>query len=262
MKITLPQLIAIAPRADKAILNSIVTPLTRHTQEANIVSPLRMQHFLAQAAHETDGFRVLEEYASGAAYEGRKDLGNVRAGDGKTYKGRGIFMLTGRANYAAYGKRLGLSLEANPHMAANPEISVRIACEYWKAKGLNQWADRDDIREITRRINGGYNGLKDRQTYLDRARKAIPTVHFSAATIAPEPEIEEVPDAPIAAEAPAAWWASPTVLGTIVTSIGGLVGAVNSPWALGAVLVLAIVGGAGVIIWKRIDRQPPTTEPV
>ena len=61
-------------------------------------TPMRAAHFVAQLAHESDRFRAMEEYATGAAYEGRKDLGNVKAGDGKRYKGRGVIQLTGRAN--------------------------------------------------------------------------------------------------------------------------------------------------------------------
>lgn len=120
-----------------------------------IGTPARIAEFLAQACLETDYFRVLEEYASGAAYEGRKDLGNVVAGDGKRFKGRGIFQCTGRDNYARYGKRLGLDLIKEPALAARPDISVRIAVLYWNDKGLNAYADRGDTRAISRAINRG-----------------------------------------------------------------------------------------------------------
>jgi len=74
---------------------------------------LRIAHFLGQTCHESAGFRTTEEFASGAAYEGRKDLGNVKKGDGRLYKGRGLLQLTGLANYAEYGKALGVDLENN-----------------------------------------------------------------------------------------------------------------------------------------------------
>lgn len=124
-------------------------------EEGGIDTPGRVAEFLAQACLETDYFRVLEEYASGAAYEGRKDLGNVVAGDGKRFKGRGIFQCTGRDNYARYGKRLGLDLIKEPALAARPDISVRIAVLYWNDKGLNAYADRGDTRAISRAINRG-----------------------------------------------------------------------------------------------------------
>lgn len=120
-----------------------------------IDTPGRLAEFLAQACLETDYFRVLEEYASGADYEGRKDLGNTVAGDGKRFKGRGIFQCTGRFNYANYGKRLGLDLIKEPALAARPDISVRIAVLYWNDKGLNAYADRADTKAISRAINRG-----------------------------------------------------------------------------------------------------------
>lgn len=124
-------------------------------EEGGVDTPGRVAEFLAQACLETDYFRVLEEYASGAAYEGRKDLGNVVAGDGRRFKGRGIFQCTGRDNYARYGKRLGLDLIKEPALAARPDISVRIAVLYWNDKGLNAYADRGDTRAISRAINRG-----------------------------------------------------------------------------------------------------------
>lgn len=136
----------------------------------DITTPGRLCHFMAQIAHESDGFRTTEEYASGAAYEGRKDLGNVRNGDGTRFKGRGLIQLTGRANYRVYGERLGVDLEARPARAAAPDFSLLVACEYWKDKGLNAFADRDDIVGITKRINGGTNGLADRKAKLSAAK--------------------------------------------------------------------------------------------
>ena len=134
---------------------------------------LRLCHFLAQAAHETAGFRTLVEYGSSSyfrrRYGHRRDLGNRNRADGSKYRGRGIFQLTGRANYRRYGRILAIDLERTPQLAQNMEHSLRIACEYWRRNGLNKYADRNDIRSITKRINGGYNGLKDRRRYLKRA---------------------------------------------------------------------------------------------
>lgn len=199
MNFTAQNLRLIAPRAKDQIIGAIVGPLNACMEEYEINTPLRAAHFIAQAAHETDCFRTLYEYASGQAYEGRKDLGNVNPGDGKRYKGRGIFQLTGRVNYRAYGRFLGIDLENNPEIAADPEVSVRVACEYWKRKGLNVWADRDDVVEITKKINGGQNGLADRKHYLEVAKKILNTDSEPAPEVLPVPD-EEIPDAPIAAE--------------------------------------------------------------
>lgn len=133
-------------------------------------SPLRLAHFMAQLVHESGSFRYMEEIASGAAYEGREDLGNVVAGDGKRYKGRGPIQLTGRANYRDFGRRIGIDLERHPEIAAVPSIGLHLALEYWRNRNLNTWADRDDVLAITRKINGGTNGLADRKAHLAKIK--------------------------------------------------------------------------------------------
>lgn len=129
-------------------------------------NPLRLIHFLAQLAHESGNFRYMEEIASGAAYEGRKDLGNVNKGDGVRYKGRGPIQLTGRANYRKYGQELGIDFENNPTIVALPSVGMLVACKYWSENNLNVFADYDDVTTITRRINGGLNGFDDRKNKL------------------------------------------------------------------------------------------------
>ena len=133
-------------------------------------SSLRLAHFMAQLCHESGSFRYMEEIASGAGYEGREDLGNVYAGDGRRYKGRGPIQLTGRANYRTFGRRLGIDLERHPEIAAIPSIGLHTALEYWRDRGLNAWADRDDVLTITRKINGGTNGLADRKYHLAKIK--------------------------------------------------------------------------------------------
>ena len=83
-------------------------------------------YVLATAQHESDQFRTMTEYASGAAYEGRSDLGNTQAGDGERYRGRGFVQLTGRANYAEQGRQLGIDLINRPELAEIPEIAAKI----------------------------------------------------------------------------------------------------------------------------------------
>jgi putative chitinase len=139
----------------------------------SINTRLRIAHFLGQTCHESAGFRTTEEFASGDAYEGRRDLGNTKPGDGRRYKGRGLIQLTGRANYRDTGKALNVDFENQPELAADPPLSLRIACEYWKGRNINAACDRDDLMTITRLINGGLNGLDDRRTYTSRAKAAI-----------------------------------------------------------------------------------------
>lgn len=169
-----------------------------------INTPARVAEFLAQACLETDYFRVLEEYASGKAYEGRKDLGNVVAGDGVRFKGRGIFQCTGRANYTAYGKRLGLDLLKEPGLAARPDISARIAVMYWNDKGLNAYADRGETAAISRAINRGNPKAKspanheaDRIKIAKLARQIIkPVASPAAANTSDAVPVEDLPKAP------------------------------------------------------------------
>ena len=134
---------------------------------------LRLIHFLAQLAHESGNFHYMEEIASGAAYEGRKDLGNVMTGDGKRFKGRGPIQLTGRANYRRYGQQLGIDFENNPEIVAIPSVGLLVACKFWFDNGLNALADQDDLRAITRRINGGYNGFEDRKAHLAKLKSWV-----------------------------------------------------------------------------------------
>ncbi len=156
-----------------AIIAAVGPTLNATLPGFDINNDLRVAHFLAQICHESDGFVTTEEYASGAAYEGRADLGNTTPGDGRRYKGRGLIQLTGRANYRSYGPHVGLNLEGDPEQAAEPVTSLKIACAFWKEHKLNDLADADDIVTITKRINGGLNGLDSRRAYLARAKTAL-----------------------------------------------------------------------------------------
>lgn len=137
---------------------------------------LRLAHFMAQVAHESGGFRYMEELGGDgyfARYDGRKDLGNVIPGDGALYHGRGPLQITGRLNYRKYGQALGMDFENNPAIVAMPAIGILVACKYWDDHGLNALADADDVETITRRINGGLNGFDDRKARLIVAKGLV-----------------------------------------------------------------------------------------
>lgn len=142
-------------------------------QKFGINTKNRAAMFIAQVAHESASFRTLEEYASGAAYEGRRALGNMQKGDGVRFKGRGFIQITGRSNYAAVSKALGVDFVKNPSKLAQPEYAAEASAWWWTNAGLNKVADGGPaaIRDVTHRINGGYNGLADRQAKYARARK-------------------------------------------------------------------------------------------
>jgi putative chitinase len=170
----------ISPSAKDSIITDLEKYFDKWLSRSSINTYLRVCHFLAQCAHESDHFKTLEEYASGSAYEGRKDLGNTRQGDGRRFKGRGIIQLTGRANYIEASADLDLDLVNNPELAEDPEVSVRTAIWFWEKRKLNQFADKDDITTITRRINGGFNGFEDRKKYLARAKRVLKDEDFTS----------------------------------------------------------------------------------
>ncbi len=144
--------------------------------EFAIESPARAAAFIAQLAHESGQFRFMEEIWGPTPAQRRyeppsslaTDLGNTEAGDGKRFKGRGPIQITGRANYQRFGDLLRMDLVSNPPLAAVPDVAFRIAGLFWSRKGLNELADQataDAFRQITRRINGGLNGLAERQAF-------------------------------------------------------------------------------------------------
>ena len=171
--LTPQQILAIAPDASTNRVNALTPYLNRTMVEFNVSTPLRQAHFLAQIAHESDRFNALEEYASGEEYEGWDELGNIYSGDGVRFKGRGLMQVTGRTNYSACGKALGVDLINNPTQLANPDLASRSAGWFWAIKQLNGDADNDDVRTVTRVINGGYNGLDDRIQLLQAAKHVL-----------------------------------------------------------------------------------------
>jgi len=168
------------------IITAVGEVLAATLESYAIDTRLRIAHFLAQTCHESAGFRTTEEFASGAAYEGRADLGNTLAGDGVRYKGRGLLQLTGRANYRKIGGLIGCDLEGHPELAAEPVLSLRIACEFWKKNEINALCDADDVVAATRRINGGTNGLAERRELTGKAKVAVARIEgFVLTGVAP-----------------------------------------------------------------------------
>ncbi|MGX9712628.1 glycoside hydrolase family 19 protein [Janthinobacterium lividum] len=150
-----------------------LAPLNAAMAEFSIDTPQRQASFLAQVGHESGQLRYVRELASGAAYEGRADLGNVIAGDGVRFKGRGLLQVTGRANYAACGVALGVDLLAAPQLLEQTTAACRSAGWFWQSRGLNRLADAGDQERVTRRINGGVNGLVERLALYAAARKVL-----------------------------------------------------------------------------------------
>ena len=160
--------------AQKPIAEELGLAANVHFRTYGILdSGLRLAHFMGQCAHESGGFRYMEEIASGAAYEGRADLGNTQPGDGRRFKGRGPIQLTGRANYRRVGRQIGIDLERHPEIVSHPSIGLLVGCFYWSDRKLNAKADADDLLGLTRAINGGTNGLEDRRRRTAQAKELI-----------------------------------------------------------------------------------------
>ena len=176
MPITAQQLLQILPNAGRQA-GVFVPVLNAAMGKYGIVTRLRIAAFIAQVGHESGQFRWLREIwgptAQQAGYEGRADLGNTVKGDGSKYRGRGLIQITGRANYAACGEALGLDLIGKPELLELPQHAAMSAAWFWSTKGLNTLADQGEFVKITRRINGGLNGLEDRLQLWNKARSVL-----------------------------------------------------------------------------------------
>jgi predicted chitinase len=145
-------------------------------QYGSITTCNREAAFIAQIGHESLGLLYFEELASGAAYEGRTDLGNTEPGDGMRFKGRGPIQLTGRANYQSCATSTGVNFVNDPEKACYPSGGFLAASWFWKANNLNQYCDSgtaEDFIALSKRINGGTNGLDDRLARWDKAKKDL-----------------------------------------------------------------------------------------
>jgi putative chitinase len=192
-------------RRDLGIVGlAIGTGCAANLQGAGIVSDLRLAHFLAQTATETQGYKYLVENLSYTAaglmavwpnvfpterstkgyinepealalkvYSNRMGNGPPASGDGWDFRGRGLIQLTGRDNYAAREAETDVPLLTMPDLAADPGLSVRLACLYWTSRKINAAADADDLVKVRKLVNGGSNGLDDAKVHLARAKKIL-----------------------------------------------------------------------------------------
>ena len=171
--ITHEELREILPHTSETRIMLFADPLNASMEEFEIDTPERQAAFIAQIAHESGGLRYVRELASGEAYEDRADLGNTETGDGVRFKGRGLIQITGRANYRLCGEALGVDLVGNPELLETPDLACRSAAWFWKDRGLNELADKGDFKLITKRINGGYNGYRERLAFYEKAQEVL-----------------------------------------------------------------------------------------
>ncbi len=165
-----------------------------------INTPLRVAHFVAQCAHESGNFVFIKEnlnykavslqktfakyfptaelaqqYANkperiaNRVYAKRMGNGDEASGDGYRYCGRGLIQLTGKDNYTFFAGSLGISVEEASEYLATFEGAAQSACWFWEQNNLNRFADANDVKGLTKAINGGYIGLSDREKHTEHA---------------------------------------------------------------------------------------------
>lgn len=172
------QLQQIMPFARKSNTVLYAPLLTAAALEFEINTPARLAAWIAQLAHESGELNYVRELASGEAYDTgslAKALGNTPEDDddGRRYKGRGLLQITGWANYEHAATALGIDCVANPPLLELPQNAARSAGWFWQSHGLNALADAGDFIRITRRINGGVNGLTQRSVYWREATEVF-----------------------------------------------------------------------------------------
>ena len=180
MQVTQQQLLDIMPdaRHQAGVFISELNTAMAHRQ---INTPKRQAAFLAQIGHESGQLQYVRELGSDqylSKYDTGKlaaSLGNTSQGDGQRYRGRGLIQVTGRDNYQKCSQALfgDERLLLTPELLELPQWAAASAAWFWWVRELNALADRDDFEGITRKINGGLNGLKDRQELWARARLVL-----------------------------------------------------------------------------------------
>lgn len=198
-----PSLVRAATHASTAAADDAAHPLALATHQYGITSFLNLAHFLAQIGHETGSLRYRQElwgptlqqkrYERDFGHEWSKtdkrnrlafELGNSNPGDGSLYRGHGWIQTTGRANHRAVAARLrqrfaGVmyvpDFELHPQMLTNVWWAALSAADYWEWRKIGPLAEADDLEAVTRRVNGGLNGIADRTARLASAKKALLT---------------------------------------------------------------------------------------
>lgn len=159
----------------KQVKEELVVELNECLRRFSITTPKRMRHFISQCSHESGAGKWRLELASGKAYEGRRDLGNTRPGDGVKFKGAGFIQMTGRANYEKFAKFTGDSKIVQQGAVYVAKKYPWLAAGYWWHQAqMNKLCDQNaSVEQVTRRVNGGYNGLAERKSYYNKCLQVI-----------------------------------------------------------------------------------------
>lgn len=181
MSFTTQQLSSIVPTLHEPKLSAYTTAINDTMLKYGILTPIEQAMFIGQIMHESAGCFYTKELASGTAYEGRKDLGNIEKGDGVKFKGRGLIQITGRANYTLMSKDFGVDFITHPELLETPQWATESAGWFWKRNNVDKYADLNDFDGVSDLINRGHktaaigdsNGYADRLAYFNRAKKAL-----------------------------------------------------------------------------------------
>ena len=199
MLVTFDQLNDFFEDTDESVIEKFVEPLNEIMTFYEINNPNRIAMFLAQVGHESGGLRATQEnlnyraetllkvfpkyfrgkdpneYAkqpekiANLVYASRMGNGPPESGDGYRFRGRGLIQLTGRSNYTIFAQDMEMPLDEVIEWAGEPEGACWSAGWFWDSRELNQWADKGDILTVTKKINGGTIGLKDREEHYHAA---------------------------------------------------------------------------------------------
>lgn len=198
------QLLEAVPASNRNLAAPYLNEFSAVAEENGINTPLRAAHFLAQVAHESGWFKYNKENLNYSAkalrsvfgkyfpsmelaqqyerkpekianrvYANRMSNGDEASGDGWKFRGRGLIQLTGKDNYKSFSKDRGMDFVAEPEKVAEPKWALDSAAWFWSKRGLNAYADKDDVLTVTKRINGGTNGLDHRKQCLAAFKKAL-----------------------------------------------------------------------------------------
>ena len=182
------------PTSKPDVVKALIASMSTLAEKYGLSSPLRLAHFLAQTAHESGGFRLIEENLNYSAdglnkifpkyfiragrdaqayhrqpekianvvYASRMGNGDTASGEGYKFRGRGLIQLTGKSNYNGFATDSGITIDEAVAYLSTPEGAVESAAWFWNKNGLNALADKDDVTAVTKRFNGGTIGLYDR----------------------------------------------------------------------------------------------------
>ena len=203
--LTYEQLLAINDNKNPDMCKYYIDSLNKVLSDYKIDNKIRLAHFLAQIIHESGNLKyksenlnysaktllstfgkyfkneeIANQYArnpekiANRVYANRMGNRDEASGDGWKYRGRGLIQLTGADNYRLCSNALNINLIDDPDLIiSNPDISVKVACWFWNYKNLNELCDKDDVISITKKINGGLNGIESRKLLLIKAKNVL-----------------------------------------------------------------------------------------